>query len=157
MNETLDWSWRGMNGNFNFGDCCDGYGGLHAAAVLLFSLCSLSTTGVQETFQRFLFVVLCSFPLHYNLPFQLRFSSCWLFCLLRCNWKTNLFREIELSTIIRELFRISWMHSTQIDFSVNLIRKSDFLDWIFGFMNMRIFLQAANGSIVLSCDNNDIL
>lgn len=27
MNGTLDWSWKGMNGNFNFRDCADGYEG----------------------------------------------------------------------------------------------------------------------------------
>lgn len=75
MNETLDWSWRGMNENFNFGDYCDGYGGLHAAAVLLFSLHSLSTIRVQETFQLFLSMFLCSFCYTTICRFQLRFSS----------------------------------------------------------------------------------
>lgn len=94
MNETLDWSWRGMNGNFNFGDCCDGYGGLHAAAVLLFSLHSLSTTGVQETFQLFLSICyVLFFLLHYDLPFSIEVFK----LLFHSNWKTNtnLLRDID--------------------------------------------------------------
>lgn len=72
MNETLDWSWRGMNGNFNFGDCCDGYGGLLHAPDVLLQL-------YRDRKQFFCFVL---FFIQFT-TFKLRFSSCCFYQLLQ--------------------------------------------------------------------------